>query len=76
MKISLFNIVYRRVSPFLGNRAAVAIGELAPALLFAGIPLLLFLLVLSGPADHPDLWFSASIVAARERLKYEESKDC
>ena len=57
MKISLFNIVYRLVRPVLGNRAAVAIGELAPALLFAGVPLLLFWLLLSGPtsdrgADH------------------------
>jgi hypothetical protein len=52
VKISFFNIVYRVARPIFGNRAAVMIGEFAPALLFAGIPLLLFWLLLSGPTNN------------------------
>jgi hypothetical protein len=57
MRTSIFRAVYRATVPIIGNRAAIWIGELAPALLFAGIPLLLFWLLLSGPvvnrgADH------------------------
>ena len=57
MRTSVFHIVYRIARPIIGVRAAVALGEFAPALLVAGIPLLLFWLLLSGPtidrsADH------------------------
>lgn len=57
MKRRLFNVVYAAVAPILGARAAVWLAELAPALLFAGIPLLVFWLLFSGPianrgADH------------------------
>lgn len=45
----LFNAVYRLLSPIIGNRPAIWLAELTPAFLFAGIPLLLFWLFLSGP---------------------------
>jgi hypothetical protein len=48
LKTSLFNFVYRVARPLVGIRAALFIAEIAPALLFAGIPLLLYWWLLSG----------------------------
>ena len=50
MKARLFNRVYSALAPIVGAKAAVRFAELAPAVLFAAVPLLVFWLFLSGPA--------------------------
>jgi hypothetical protein len=48
VKIGLFNAVYRVAKPFVGNRGAVWLAGMAPAVLFVGVPLLLFWLFIAG----------------------------
>jgi hypothetical protein len=47
----LFPSVYLLARPTTGLRAAAMLGELAPALLFAKLPLKLFCILLSGPTN-------------------------